>query len=53
MYPEVIIIQPRYRRPVFTTPSSPELPHVYKCDLCDSRSFSNEDELSKHVSTEH
>jgi hypothetical protein len=53
MYPEVVIIQPRYKRPVFTTPPAPESPHVYKCDLCNTSSFSNEDELGKHVVVKH
>ena len=48
MYSEVVIIQPRYKRLFFTTPPAPELPHVYKCDLCDASSFLNEDQLSKH-----
>ena len=52
-YPEVVIIQPRYKRPVFTTPPTPEVSHVYKCDLCEMPSFPNQDELSKHVATEH
>ena len=53
IYPEVVIIQPRYKRPIFTTPPAPESPHVYKCDLCDSSSFPTEDELSKHVAANH
>src|SRR5213080_4256156 len=36
-YPELTTIPLRYTRPVFTVPSPPssEVPHVYKCGLCD------------------
>lgn len=47
-YPELLIIQPRHKRPVFTAPSTSDMPAVYKCDLCDTTVQSGE-ELSKHV----
>jgi hypothetical protein len=48
------MIPSRYTRPDFTIPPPPssELPHIYKCGLCDN-SFNNEDELSKHVTSQH
>jgi hypothetical protein len=52
-YPEVIMIQPRYKRPVFTTPSEPSSNRTYKCDLCNTSSFGTADELTRHVSEQH
>jgi hypothetical protein len=46
-YPELLIIQPRYKRPIFTAPSTSAKPAVYKCDLCNTLLESGE-ELSKH-----
>ena len=46
-------VQPRYKRLVFITRPAPESPQVYKCDLCESSPFPNEDELSKHVAANH
>jgi hypothetical protein len=56
-YPELAIIEPRYTRPVFKTPSSSSAdveipPIIYRCDLCNI-SFSSQDELSKHVKENH
>ena len=55
-YPELAIIEPRYTRPVFKTPSSSAdvevLPIIHRCDLCNI-SFSSQDELSKHVKENH
>lgn len=52
-YPKVIIIQPRYKRPVYTTPPAPETPRTYICDLCKVATFSDEEELSKHIAEQH
>jgi hypothetical protein len=59
-YPEVVIIQPRYKRPVFTTPpptynseTSPSSNRLYVYDLCNGLSFNTADELTKHVSEQH
>jgi hypothetical protein len=52
-YPEVIIIQPRYKRPVYTTPPAPEMPRTYICDLCEVATFKDEEELSKHITEQH
>jgi hypothetical protein len=51
-YPELLIIQPRHKRPVFTAPSTPDNRAVYKCDLCNI-TLQNGEELSKHVSSQH
>jgi hypothetical protein len=53
-YPELTTIPLRYTRPLFTIPSPPssEVPRTYKCGLCDN-SFNTEDELSKHVISQH
>jgi hypothetical protein len=53
-YPELTTIPLRYTRPTFTVPSPPssEVPRIYKCGLCDT-SFNTEDELSKHVTSQH
>jgi hypothetical protein len=32
-YAELLIIQPRNKRPVFTAPPTPDIPAVSKCDL--------------------
>jgi hypothetical protein len=52
-YPEVIIIQPRYKRPVYTTPPAPEMPRTNICDLCKVATFKDEEELSKHIAEQH
>src|SRR5438270_7659805 len=66
-YPELIMIPPRYIRPVVGTtmpPYSPRteettattesvrIPDTYRCDLCNT-SFKTEEELSKHVGSQH
>jgi hypothetical protein len=51
-YPELLIIRPRHKKAVFTTPPTSEMPTVYKCDLCDTTMQSGE-ELSKHVASQH
>jgi hypothetical protein len=51
-YPELLIIQPRHKRPVFTAPPTSDMPAVSKCDLCDTTVQSAE-ELSKHVVSQH
>ena len=51
-YPELLIIQPRHKRPVFTAPTAPDIPPVHKCDLCGTTLQSGED-LSKHVVSQH
>jgi hypothetical protein len=51
-YPELLIIRPRHKRPVFTAPSTSDKPAVYKCDLCDT-TMQNGEELSKHVASQH
>jgi hypothetical protein len=51
-YPELLIIQPKHKRPIFTAPPTPDMPTVYKCDLCDTIMQSGE-ELSKHVASQH
>ena len=53
-YPELTTIPLRDTRPVFTTPSPPnsEVHLIYKCGLCDTP-FNTEDELSKHVTSQH
>jgi hypothetical protein len=60
-YPEIMVIQPRYIRPVFDTTPPPYSPEsekatktitTYECILCNV-SFQNEDELSTHISSQH
>src|SRR5215217_2832319 len=51
-YPEVVMIQSRYKRPAFTTPPSNKTSRIYKCDLCDTP-FRSDEELSNHVKTLH
>ena len=56
-YPDLLVIEPRYKKPVFTTRSpsqisSKEQSASYKCDLCNIP-FKTEDELSKHVRSKH
>ena len=51
-YPEVVMIQSRYKRPAFTTSPSNKTSRIYKCDLCDT-SFRSDEELSNCVKTLH
>jgi hypothetical protein len=51
-YPELLVIQPRHKRPVFTAPSTVDMPVVYKCDLCNI-TVQNAEELRKHVISQH
>jgi len=65
-YPELVMIPPRFIQPVFGTTIPPYLPegeektarseslkqNIYECDLCKT-SFINEDELSRHVASQH
>jgi hypothetical protein len=57
-YPDLVVIEPRYKKPVFTTRSPSQISskeeHAasYKCDLCDTP-FTTEDDLSKHVRSQH
>ena len=61
-YPELIVIPPRYIRPVFGTPPySPEAEKsktttaessTYECVLCNT-SFKTQDELSRHIALQH
>jgi len=53
-YPEVIMIQPRHKRPVFMTPPAHGIQTEYKCDLCNNKeSFNTEEELSTHIKGQH
>jgi hypothetical protein len=53
-YPELTTIPPTYSRPIYTSASSgvSKVSAIYKCGLCDT-SFNTDDELSKHVTSEH
>jgi hypothetical protein len=58
-YPDLVVIEPRYKKPVFTTRSLSQISSKeeeqavsYKCDLCNIP-FKTEDELSKHVRSQH
>jgi hypothetical protein len=52
-YPELTTIPPRYTRPIYTDPSrGVSKSAIYICGLCDM-SFNTDDELSKHVTSEH
>jgi Zinc finger, C2H2 type len=56
-YPDLVVIEPRYKKPVFTTRSPSQTPSKeeaasYKCDLCNIP-FRTQDELSKHVRSQH
>lgn len=53
-YPEVIMIQPRHKRPVFMTPPAHGIQTEYKCDLCNNNeSFNTEDDLTIHIKEQH
>jgi hypothetical protein len=47
-YPDLVVIEPRYKKPVFTTPR----PSSYTSDLCNIP-YRTEDDLSKHVESQH
>jgi hypothetical protein len=58
-YPELMVIEPRYIRPGFSSPPpySPEEEKAtkttaYECVLCNV-AFKTEDELSRHISSQH
>jgi hypothetical protein len=54
-YPELVKVAPKYQRPNYSAQSSLSIAGtspIYKCELCNI-SFNNEDELSKHVKTQH
>jgi hypothetical protein len=42
-YPELLIIRPRHKRPVFTASPTLDMPSEYKCDLCDTTMQSGEE----------
>ncbi|MGA9152076.1 MAG: C2H2-type zinc finger protein [Candidatus Nitrosopolaris sp.] len=50
-YPQLTIIPSRYTKPDYptTVPPASKVPRIFKCDLCNVV-FSNEDELSNHIS---
>jgi hypothetical protein len=52
--PELLLIQARYRPTPYRSeaPPGPDEPIVYECDLC-TTSFESEDELSKHIVSQH
>jgi hypothetical protein len=53
VYPEVTVIAPRYKRPVYTAKdTTPGEMGIYKCDLC-SNTYRSEDQLSSHVASKH
>ena len=65
-YPELIMLPPRYIRPVYgttappyslrteeiTAKTEPSIQDAYVCDLCNT-SFKTEEELSNHVGSQH
>jgi hypothetical protein len=53
-YPELIVITPRYARPIYTAKdtTTPGEMRIYKCDLC-SNTYRSEDQLSSHVASKH
>jgi len=52
--PELLMIPARYRPSPYPieAPPGPDEPLIYECDLC-TTSFENEDELSKHIVSQH
>jgi hypothetical protein len=58
-YQELTMIPSRYTRPSIGTVTSaktapgPNVPSIYKCDICGNSEFKTEDELSYHVMTTH
>jgi hypothetical protein len=52
-YPELTVISPRYKRPVYTAKdTAPGEMRTYRCDLC-STTYRSEDQLSSHVASKH
>ena len=54
LLPELLMIPARYRPSAYATevPHGPDQPLIHGCDLC-TMSFQSEDELSKHIVSQH